>query len=222
MGPLKNVLGMLPGVNPAMLQAAKIDEKRLKHVEAIVLSMTPKERADPDVLNGAAPAPDREGLGPDGAGSESVAGAVQADAESDEDRREDRGIVAPYAVRASLPQLNPLAREHRHGNTYSPAPRRSQEAAAVSHRGRGPRSRPRRTVHRDARHLQPQGQDDGRQGRRWTSRRLGTGSPRARRPARRCTSLLKQVGVSSRLRRDGAAAAPPRGGAAAQAARAEG
>ncbi|MGH7518728.1 MAG: signal recognition particle protein [Gemmatimonadales bacterium] len=52
MGPLKNVLGMLPGVNPAMLQAAKIDEKKIKHVEAIVLSMTPRERTDPDVLNG--------------------------------------------------------------------------------------------------------------------------------------------------------------------------
>jgi signal recognition particle subunit SRP54 len=52
MGPLKNVLGMLPGMNPAMLQAAKIDDKKLKHVEAIVLSMTPKERTDPDVING--------------------------------------------------------------------------------------------------------------------------------------------------------------------------
>jgi signal recognition particle subunit SRP54 len=52
MGPLKNVLGMLPGVNPAMLQAAKIDEKKIKHVEAIVLSMTPRERTDPDLLNG--------------------------------------------------------------------------------------------------------------------------------------------------------------------------
>src|SRR6266508_3330619 len=52
MGPLKNVLGMLPGMNPAMLQAAKIDDKKLKHVEAIVLSMTPKERSNPDVING--------------------------------------------------------------------------------------------------------------------------------------------------------------------------
>ncbi len=52
MGPLKNVLGMLPGVNPAMLQAARIDDKKLKHVEAIVLSMTPKERSNPDLLNG--------------------------------------------------------------------------------------------------------------------------------------------------------------------------
>ncbi|HZM28547.1 MAG TPA: signal recognition particle protein [Gemmatimonadales bacterium] len=52
MGPLKNVLGMLPGINPAMLQAAKLDEKKLKHVEAIVLSMTPKERSDPEILTG--------------------------------------------------------------------------------------------------------------------------------------------------------------------------
>ena len=52
LGPLKNVLGMLPGVNPAMLKAANVDDQRLKHVEAIVLSMTPAERADPDVMNG--------------------------------------------------------------------------------------------------------------------------------------------------------------------------
>lgn len=52
MGPLKNVLGMLPGVNPQMLKAANVDDNRLKYIEAIVLSMTPAERADPDVMNG--------------------------------------------------------------------------------------------------------------------------------------------------------------------------
>jgi signal recognition particle subunit SRP54 len=52
MGPLKNVLGLLPGVNPAMLQAAKVDDKKMKQVEAIVLSMTPKERTNPDIING--------------------------------------------------------------------------------------------------------------------------------------------------------------------------
>jgi signal recognition particle subunit SRP54 len=52
MGPLKNVLGLLPGVNPAMLQAAKVDDKKMKQVEAIVLSMTPKERTNPDLING--------------------------------------------------------------------------------------------------------------------------------------------------------------------------
>lgn len=52
MGPLKNVLGMLPGVSPQMLKTANVDDNRLKHVEAIVLSMTPKERKSPDLLNG--------------------------------------------------------------------------------------------------------------------------------------------------------------------------
>ena len=52
MGPLKNVLGMLPGINAAALKNANLDEKRVKHVEAIVLSMTPKERRNPDLLNG--------------------------------------------------------------------------------------------------------------------------------------------------------------------------
>lgn len=52
LGPLKNVLGMLPGVSPQMLKSANVDDRRLKHVEAIVLSMTPRERRDPDVLNG--------------------------------------------------------------------------------------------------------------------------------------------------------------------------
>src|SRR5258706_10679351 len=52
MGPLKQVLGLLPGINAKALQGVSMDDKRLKHVEAIVLSMTPHERADPGVLNG--------------------------------------------------------------------------------------------------------------------------------------------------------------------------
>jgi signal recognition particle subunit SRP54 len=52
LGPMKNVLGMLPGVNPAMLKNANVDDQRIKHLEAIVLSMTPAERTDPAVMNG--------------------------------------------------------------------------------------------------------------------------------------------------------------------------
>ena len=52
MGPLKQVLGLLPGINAKALQGVSMDDKRLKHVEAIVLSMTPEERADPTLLNG--------------------------------------------------------------------------------------------------------------------------------------------------------------------------
>jgi signal recognition particle subunit SRP54 len=49
MGPLENVLGMLPGMGN--MQGLSIDEKQLKRTEAIVLSMTKKERTRPDILN---------------------------------------------------------------------------------------------------------------------------------------------------------------------------
>ncbi len=52
MGPLKQVLGLLPGINAKALQGVSMDDKRLKHAEAVVLSMTPEERADPSVLSG--------------------------------------------------------------------------------------------------------------------------------------------------------------------------
>src|SRR5437764_7990616 len=52
MGPLKQVLGLLPGVNAKALRGLPSDDKQLKHVEAIVLSMTPAERAEPAILNG--------------------------------------------------------------------------------------------------------------------------------------------------------------------------
>jgi signal recognition particle subunit SRP54 len=52
MGPLEGLLKMVPGVNSAMLKQAKVDPKQIRHVEAIILSMTPKERQRPDILNG--------------------------------------------------------------------------------------------------------------------------------------------------------------------------
>jgi signal recognition particle subunit SRP54 len=52
LGPLEGVLKMLPGVNTKMLKDAKVEPKRLKHIEAIVLSMTAEERKDPTLMNG--------------------------------------------------------------------------------------------------------------------------------------------------------------------------
>jgi len=52
MGPLEGILKMLPGVNTKALKQMKADPKRMKHVEAIVLSMTPDERARPHLING--------------------------------------------------------------------------------------------------------------------------------------------------------------------------
>jgi signal recognition particle subunit SRP54 len=52
LGPLENFLKLLPGVNKKMLKDVKVDPQRLKHIEAIILSMTPQERKRPELLNG--------------------------------------------------------------------------------------------------------------------------------------------------------------------------
>ncbi|MDB4897365.1 MAG: signal recognition particle [Firmicutes bacterium] len=50
MGPLQDILKMLPGMGN-QLKDINIDEKEMAHVEAIILSMTPKERRHPDLIN---------------------------------------------------------------------------------------------------------------------------------------------------------------------------
>jgi signal recognition particle subunit SRP54 len=49
MGPLENLLGLIPGMDK--MKNTGVDEKQMRRTEAIVLSMTPGERARPDVLN---------------------------------------------------------------------------------------------------------------------------------------------------------------------------
>ena len=49
LGPLENILGMLPGVGN--IKDLNVDEKQIKRTEAIVLSMTDEERRRPDILN---------------------------------------------------------------------------------------------------------------------------------------------------------------------------
>jgi signal recognition particle subunit SRP54 len=51
MGPLGNLLGMLPGAGQ-QLRGLKVDERELDRVEAIVLSMTPEERRRPELIKG--------------------------------------------------------------------------------------------------------------------------------------------------------------------------
>ncbi len=51
MGSIKDLLGMLPGVGN-QLQGVEIDTKALKHIEAIICSMTPMERDKPQIING--------------------------------------------------------------------------------------------------------------------------------------------------------------------------
>jgi len=52
MGPMDEILKMLPGSNSKLMKNIKVDEHEIKHIEAIILSMTPKEREHPDIING--------------------------------------------------------------------------------------------------------------------------------------------------------------------------
>ena len=50
LGPLENLLKLIPGASKMGLNNIKIDPKQMAHIEAIVLSMTPKERRNPDII----------------------------------------------------------------------------------------------------------------------------------------------------------------------------
>ncbi|GAV23677.1 signal recognition particle protein [Carboxydothermus pertinax] len=52
MGPLEQLLGMIPGMGKVKDLAGMVDEKELKHVEAIIYSMTPEERRRPEIIDG--------------------------------------------------------------------------------------------------------------------------------------------------------------------------
>lgn len=52
MGPLNQVLGMLPGMSGKNMQNVEVDEKKMLHIEAIIKSMTRGERNEPHIING--------------------------------------------------------------------------------------------------------------------------------------------------------------------------
>ncbi len=52
MGSIKDLLGMLPGMNAGALKNANVDDKQLVRIEAIISSMTMKERQHPNIING--------------------------------------------------------------------------------------------------------------------------------------------------------------------------
>jgi signal recognition particle subunit SRP54 len=52
MGPIGNLLGMLPGAGQMKDQLAEVDDKQLDRLQAIIRGMTPAERADPKIING--------------------------------------------------------------------------------------------------------------------------------------------------------------------------
>ncbi len=52
MGPLTNLLGMIPGLGGAQLRNMKVDEREFDRLQAIILSMTPEERRRPELIKG--------------------------------------------------------------------------------------------------------------------------------------------------------------------------
>ncbi len=62
MGPLQNLLGMIPGMG-AQLKGVKLDEREFDRVQAIILSMTPEERRRPDLIKGSRRARIAQGSG---------------------------------------------------------------------------------------------------------------------------------------------------------------
>jgi len=52
MGPMSQILEMIPGVNSKQLKNLNVDEKELVHIEAIIQSMTKEERLDPSIIDG--------------------------------------------------------------------------------------------------------------------------------------------------------------------------
>ena len=118
MGPLQGVLKMMPGMG--QLADADIDEDRLKRVEAIVLSMTPRERSLPHVIDGRRRQRIAAGSGVDRPGGESAPGGAQDDGEDDGPGRQGEDAVdpgsrpdaggAPGAMPGGPPAVAPLER----------------------------------------------------------------------------------------------------------------
>ena len=63
MGPMGQLMGMIPGMGGMAKEAQDaVDRGDLKRVEAIILSMTPRERREPGVLDASAAPPHRKGV----------------------------------------------------------------------------------------------------------------------------------------------------------------
>jgi len=52
LGPLQNILGMIPGLGGQQLKNLKVDEREFDRIQAIILSMTPEERRRPELIKG--------------------------------------------------------------------------------------------------------------------------------------------------------------------------
>ena len=100
MGPLSNVLGMMPGMGKAMkeIRSANMDERELDRLEAIILSMTPAERAKPETDQRLPAQADRPGLRHECRRRQPARQAVRPDAEDDGPARRGQDARSPAAA----------------------------------------------------------------------------------------------------------------------------
>ena len=52
MGPIDQLMGMIPGLGAKQLRGLEVDDSHLKKIEAIINSMTPEERRRPEIIGG--------------------------------------------------------------------------------------------------------------------------------------------------------------------------
>ena len=118
MGPIQGVLKMIPGLGKQLEGMDEVDEKQLGRVEAIILSMTPKERGLPKVIDGSRPAAHRARIGHDGGGSEPPDGRPQADGKAHEghEQGQDADLKA-LTGQAQAPAAQPGQRKARNPTT---------------------------------------------------------------------------------------------------------
>ena len=99
MGPIGNLLGMLPGAGQMKDALAAVDDSQLDRVQAIIRGMTPAERADPKIINASRRLRIANGSGVDGLGGQSARRPVLRGPQDDvADGRPDGNAVRPQGL----------------------------------------------------------------------------------------------------------------------------
>ena len=183
MGPLQNVLGMLPGRAQGAASNAEIDDREIDRVEAIICSMTPAERRDPSLINGSRRVRIANGSGVDHADvngllkqfkmvqqmmksagkgkmpkfpmGELARAELAAAVRSPARRRVGYAFPSHFARRDRRARIPETRRNPFRGREDPPDAGREEEATDVPRRGGRRSFAPRRAVHRDHRAVRP-------------------------------------------------------------------
>ena len=149
MGSFKSLVSMIPGMGK-QLKDVDVDERELGRVEAMILSMTPRERRLPHVIDGSRRQRIAQGSGTTVQQVNQLLDRPQADAEDDE--TDGKGKMPSLPRRREALRT---AREERNGSTHEVDAGRVEEEPDLPRRRRRLALAARRQVHRHRRALQP-------------------------------------------------------------------